>query len=83
MFSYQSYIWKCVLGSEIIYVLCMVYRVFVTAELLPLHDSLLRLLPGFSWTPAGMLAAAVGIAVYSAVFGAYMVWMLNSSIIKK
>ena len=83
MFSYQSYIWKCVLGSEIIYVLCMVYRAFVAVELLPLHDNLLRLMPGFSLTPAGIVIAGIGIAVYSAVFGAYMVWMLNSSVAKQ
>ena len=79
MLAYKPYVLKCILGAEIVYVLCMLYRNFVTVEFLPLHDSLFGLLPGFSWTGAGIVSAGIGIAIYAAIFGTYMVWMHNSS----
>jgi hypothetical protein len=50
------------------------------AELL--HRTLLETLPGFAWgSPLGFLAGAFDIFVVAWVFGAYYVWMHNTSLI--
>ena len=79
-FSYPQYIWRCVLGAEIVYGACVAYGTFLSPEKTALHRSLLELLPGFQWGSAtGFLLTALGIAVYAAIFGAYITWMLNAS----
>ncbi len=80
-FSYSKYIWRCVLGAEIAYAACVAYNTFLVAEKTALHKSLLELLPGFQWgSVSGFIFAGIWIAVYAAAVGAYITWMLNSSV---
>lgn len=81
--SFVSYVAKCVLGGEIAYVLCLLggYLPYRTAEGTALHHALFETIPGFVWGSfASALWGAVVVAVASFVFGAYMVWMHNSSL---
>lgn len=81
--SFVPYAAKCVLGSEIIYALCLVFGSTLSGEAAQLHHKLLELLPGFTWlTPVGVIAGAVVIAVYSFIVGLYVVWMYNTSLRK-
>lgn len=81
--SFVPYAAKCVLGSEIMYALCLVFGSTLSGDAAQLHHKLLELLPGFTWlTPAGVIAGGIVIAVYSFIFGLYVVWMYNSSLRK-
>jgi hypothetical protein len=49
-----------------------------------LHHSLFELLPGFTWgTSNGLLVGAVDVLVISLIFGWYIAWMHNYSLLKK
>lgn len=84
--SLKSYVSKCILGGEIAYVVC------VLGGLLPLrsqtainlHHTLFEMLPGFIWLNFGsFLLGAIYVLIFSWIFGAYMVWMHNSSLVSK
>ncbi len=83
--SLKSYVWKCVLGSEVAYVLCLLggyipWRSEVATEL---HHRLFETLPGFVWGSLGsVVLGAVYTFVFAWIFGSYMVWMHNSSLKK-
>lgn len=84
--SLTSYAWKCVLGSEIAYVLCILggYLPLRSAKGIELHHALFETLPGFTWLTFGsFIWGAILLGVLSWIFGAYMVWMHNSSLVKK
>ncbi|MFH0804007.1 MAG: hypothetical protein V1896_00165 [Candidatus Zambryskibacteria bacterium] len=84
--SLKSYVSKCVLGSEIIYVLCLFSGLlpFRNQAAIELHHKLFETLPGFTWLTFGSFVwGAVLIAAISWVFGLYMVWMHNSSLIQE
>lgn len=84
--SFKSYVSKCVLGSEIVYVLCLVggFLPFRSQRGIELHHQLFETLPGFTWLTFGSIVwGAILIAVIAWVFGAYMVWMHNSSLVSK
>jgi len=82
--SFFSYIWKCVIGAEAVYFTCLLYAAFVlegTPAGTTLHHTLFETLPGFVWlTPASVVLGAIYFAVFAVIFGAYIVWMHNSSI---
>ena len=84
--SLKSYGWKCVLGAEIVYVLCLLggFLPLRSAAGIELHHSLFSLLPGFAWgTVGGVLIGAIDLFIFAWIFGSYMVWMHNSSLITK
>jgi len=84
--SFKSYVSKCILGSEIAYVLCLVggFLPFRSQRGIELHHQLFETLPGFTWISLGSFVwGAILIGVLAWVFGAYMVWMHNSSLVSK
>ncbi len=81
--SLKSYVVKCVLGTEIAYVICLIggYLPWRTERGVELHHALFETLPGFVWGSFGsMIWGAVLLAVAAVIFGSYMVWMHNSSL---
>ena len=84
--SLKSYVVKCVLGSEIAYFICLFGGLLPmrTPEISKLHHALFELLPGFVWINArSVIFGAMYMLIFSVVFGSYMVWMHNSSLINK
>lgn len=84
--SLKSYVWKCVLGTEIVYVLCLIggYLPWRTQRGIELHHALFETLPGFTWGSFGSIVwGAILLAVIAWIFGAYIVWMHNSSLERK
>lgn len=81
--SLKSYGWKCVLGAEVVYFLCLGYGAFISPAGVALHKSLFELLPGFTWTASGIIIGAIEFFIFAWIFAAYYVWMHNSSIIKE
>lgn len=96
MLSLKKYVTKCVLGAEILYAACIVYGFMLGTRVIDavagssdringaaLHHELFNLLPGFTWFSFGsFIVGAIDIAIFAAVFGWYMVWMHNTSLIK-
>ena len=83
--SLKSYVAKCVLGAEIVYVLCLAggYLPLRSQRGIELHHTLFETLPGFTWLTFGsFIWGAILIAAIAWAFGTYMVWMHNSSIEK-
>ena len=81
--QYFSYIWKCVLGMEVIYFLCLLGAFILerSAKGTELHHTLFETLPGFTWISVGsVILGAAYMLIFAALFGAYIVWMHNSSI---
>lgn len=80
----KSYAWKCVLGLEVAYLICLVGGYFPlgrTSAGQDLHHALFEILPGFVWdNPSSMALGAVYMLVFAWIFGAYYVWMHNSSL---
>jgi hypothetical protein len=85
MLSMKRYRWLCVLGGEAAYLACL------AGGLLPLrssagtelHHALFETLPGFSWiNPGSAILGAVYVFVGSWIFGTYMVWMHNTSLVE-
>jgi hypothetical protein len=81
--SLSSYVWKCVLAGEALYFLCLAWGTLPISESArALHRVIFEVLPGFSWESSFSYAlGAVYVLVGSSVFGYYMVWMHNSSLI--
>ncbi len=83
MLTFKSYIIKCVLGGEVAYFLCLLGGYLPlgrTPRAVDLHHALFETLPGFVWGSGGSVAlGAFYVFVFSVVFGAYMVWMHNTS----
>ncbi|MEK7524613.1 MAG: hypothetical protein AAB588_06335 [Patescibacteria group bacterium] len=82
-FSLTKYGWRCVLGAEVAYVICLLggFLPLRNARAVELHHSLFETLPGFTWINFGsFVLGAVYMFVFSWIFAWYMVWMLNSSI---
>ncbi|MEK7063038.1 MAG: hypothetical protein AAB946_03330, partial [Patescibacteria group bacterium] len=81
-----SYVWKCVLGSEIVYFICLAGGLLPlrSAEVERLHHLLFETLPGFTWINAGsVILGAFYMLIFALILGIYMVWMHNSSLIRK
>lgn len=83
MLQLKRYGWLCVLGTEVFYVLCLIYGLFLTGKAAELHHSLFELLPGFSWGNVGsVILGAVYLFVFAWIFAWYIVWMHNTSLVK-
>ena len=83
--SFKSYVWKCVIGSEIVYMLCLVggFLPWRSQKGIELHHALFETLPGFTWISFGSFVwGLILIGAISYIFGAYIVWMHNSSLVK-
>jgi len=84
--SLKSYASKCVLGMELAYVICLIggYLPWRTERGIELHHTLFETLPGFVWGNVGSyLWGAILVGIIAWVFGAYIVWMHNSSLVSK
>ena len=84
MLSLRRYGWLCVLGGEIAYLVCLLggYLPLRSARGTELHHTLFETLPGFVWGQASsMVLGAAYVFVFAWIFGAYMVWMHNTSLI--
>ncbi len=95
--SFKSYVSKCVLGAEIFYAACLAFGFTLGTRVTDavagysdkingaaLHHELFNLLPGFTWLSFGsFIMGAIDIAIFAVIFGWYMVWMHNSSLIKR
>lgn len=83
-FSLSLYGWKCVLGGEVAYLVCLLggFLPIRNTAATELHHALFETLPGFTWITWGsFLLGALYVFVLSWIFAAYMVWMLNSSMV--
>lgn len=83
--SLKSYVSKCILGAEVAYAVCLLggFMPWRDSEAVELHHRLFETLPGFTWISFGsFIWGAILIAALAWVFGAYMVWMHNSSLTK-
>ncbi len=81
--SLSSYVWKCVLGLEVVYFLCLAggYIPWRTNVAIELHHRLFETLPGFVWGSGwSVTLGAVYMLVFAVVYGSYMVWMYNTSL---
>ena len=84
MLSLRRYGWLCVLGGELAYAVCLLggYLPLRSARATELHHTLFETLPGFVWgQPSSMLLGAGYVFVFAWIFGGYMVWMHNTSLI--
>ncbi len=84
--SLRSYGWKCVLGAEVSYALCLLggFIPWRTEAGVALHHALFETMPGFAWINAGsVILGAVYMFAFAWVFAWYIVWMHNSSLIRK
>lgn len=81
--SLKSYGWKCALGAEVFYAICMLYGASLTGTSATLHHSLFGLLPGFTWgNVIGIIIGAIDLFVFAWIFAVYYVWMHNSSLVR-
>lgn len=84
--SLKSYGWKCVLGAEIAYFVCLFGGLLAIRSVKgsELHHALFETLPGFTWLNTGsVLFGVFYMFIFAWIFGAYFVWMHNSSLINK
>ena len=85
MLSLKRYRWLCVLGGEVLYAICLLggFLPLRSPRGTELHHALLETLPGFTWINVGsVLLGAVYVFIFAWLFGSYMVWMHNSSLVK-
>lgn len=81
--SLQRYGWKCALGWEIAYFICLwggslTLRSARGAEL---HHAIFETLPGFTWISIGsVILGAIYFFIFAWLFAGYFVWMFNSSL---
>lgn len=79
--AYKPYLWRCVLGGEIVYLICVAYGAVLNEATAEFHRTLFNTLPGFTWLTAGsFILGLVYVLITSLIFGAYMVWMHNASV---
>ena len=84
MLSLKRYRWLCVLGAEVAYSLCLFGGLLPlrSGRGIELHHTLFETLPGFVWLSVGsVVLGAAYMFVLAWIFGSYMVWMHNSSLI--
>ena len=82
--SVKKYGWKCVIGSEVVYFVCLFGGLFLlplrSARGAELHHAIFETLPGFIWITFGsVILGAVYMFVFAWIFAWYFVWMHNSS----
>ena len=82
MLSIKKYASLCALGTEIFYVLCLLYEFFLPEKGRDLHRALFELLPGFVWgNVLSMVWGAVFLGIAAWITGSYIAWMHNTSLI--
>ncbi|MEK9175755.1 MAG: hypothetical protein AAB795_04190 [Patescibacteria group bacterium] len=84
--SLKLYGWKCVLGTEVVYIICLVggFLPLRSVRGMELHHTLFETLPGFTWINFGsIMLGLIYMFVFSWIFTWYYVWMHNSSLIKE
>ena len=80
--SLKSYGWKCVLGAEVAYILCLAggFLPIRSVAGIALHHAFFETLPGFTWINiSSVVLGAVYAFVFAWIFAWYYVWMHNSS----
>jgi hypothetical protein len=85
MLSLKRYAWLCVLGIEVVYFICLFGGLLPmrTERAMELHKTIFETLPGFHWLTFGsVVLGAAYMFVFAWVFGVYMVWMHNSSLVR-
>ena len=85
MLSLKQYGWRCVLGAEVSYFICLAggFLPLRSAQAMELHHTLFETLPGFTWINIlSVLLGAVYFFVFSWIFAVYMVWMHNKSLVR-
>lgn len=85
MLSLKRYRWLCVLGGEVLYALCLLggFLPWRSPSSMALHHALLETLPGFTWINlSSVLLGAFYVFVFAWLFGSYMVWMHNFSLVR-
>ena len=83
--SLKKYGWKCVLGSEIVYFICLLGGLLPlrNARGVELHHTIFETLPGFTWINiSSVILGAVYFFVFAWIFAGYFVWMHNSSMVE-
>lgn len=86
MLSLKRYGWLCVLGGEIVYLVCLAggYLPLRTSRAMEMHRTLFETFPGFVWGRVGsVLLGAFYVFVFSWIFAWYFVWMHNTSLVEK
>jgi hypothetical protein len=86
MLSLKRYAWLCVLGGEVAYFICLLggYLPMRTERATEIHKALFGTLPGFTWgNPLSIILGAVYVFMLAWIFGAYIAWMHNTSLIQK
>ncbi|OGN33822.1 MAG: hypothetical protein A3I39_01135 [Candidatus Yanofskybacteria bacterium RIFCSPLOWO2_02_FULL_47_9b] len=81
--SLKAYAWKCVLGSEVLYAVCLVGGLLPirSARGIELHHTFFETLPGFTWLTFGsVILGVIYVSAFAWIFGWYYVWMHNSSL---
>lgn len=84
--SLKSYGWKCVLGGEVAYIVCLFGGLLTlrSPRATELHHLLFETIPGFTWITFGsVVLGAVYVLAFSCIFAWYMVWMHNSSLVQE
>ena len=82
MLSKTKYAVLCVVGAEIFYVLCIMYGVTLSGRASELHHSLFELMPLFVWgSIISFVLGALYLALFSLLFGWYVAWMHNASLV--
>ena len=72
----------CVLGMEIVYILCTGYGLLLSGKAMELHHSLFELIPGVVWgNPVSMVWGAVLLGIFALIAGWYIAWMHNVSLV--
>lgn len=82
----KSYGWKCVLGGEIAYTLCLLGGLLPLRNIqaTALHHMLFETMPGFTWLDLNsLLLGAAYVFVGSWLMAWYYVWMHNTSLESK
>lgn len=86
MLSLKSYGWKCVLGAEVAYVLCLAggFLPWRSTAGIALHHALFETIPGFVWINfSSFVIGLVYMFVLAWIFAWYFVWMHNSSLVNQ
>jgi hypothetical protein len=82
MLSTRKYPALWVVGTVLLYILCLPYGYLLSAKGKELHDALFQLIPGFVWGDVlSMLWGGVFLAVLAWIGGWYIAWMHNASLI--
>ncbi len=83
--SLKKYGWKCVLGAEVVYFICLLGGLLPLRSVrgIELHHAIFETLPGFTWINIGsVILGAVYFFIFAWIFAMYFVWMHNSSMVE-